>query len=67
MMIAGFKTEEIAVFGCKAYFHRYKTNIRKKIKAPDGANIITFLSQKNEINKKDKYYKSFLYSLLTIN
>ena len=58
MMIAGFKTEEIAAIWMQSIFS-YKTNIRKKIKAPDGANIITFLSQKNEINKKDKYYKSF--------
>ena len=27
--------------------------------AEETANIITFLSQKNEINKKDKYYKPF--------
>ena len=61
MLIAGFKTEEIAAIWMQSIFsvHKYKTNIRKKIKAPDGANIITFLSQKNEINKKDKYYKSF--------
>lgn len=48
MMIAGFKTEEIAAIWMQSIFsvHKYKTNIRKKIKAPDGANIIEFLSQK---------------------
>lgn len=51
MLIAGFKTEEIAAIWMQSIFsvHKYKTNIRKKIKAPDGANIISFLSQKNEI------------------
>ena len=33
--------------------------LKWKRNAADGANIITFLSQENEINKKDKYYKSF--------
>lgn len=48
MMIAGFKTEEIAAIWMQSIFsvHKYKTNIRKKIKAPDGANIIKFILQK---------------------
>lgn len=45
MLIAGFKTEEIAAIWMQSVFsvHKHKTNIRKKIQAPEGANIINFL------------------------
>ena len=45
MMVAGFKTEEIAAIWMHSIFsvHKYKTNIRKKLKTPEGANIIAFL------------------------
>ena len=45
MMVAGFKTEEIAAIWMQSIFsvHKYKTNIRKKLKTPEGANIIAFL------------------------
>lgn len=48
MLIAGFKTEEIAAIWMKSVFsvHKYKTNIRKKINAPEASNIITFLTEK---------------------
>lgn len=49
MLIAGFKTEEIAAIWMKSVFsvHKYKTNIRKKIDAPEASNIITFLTEKS--------------------
>ena len=42
---SGFKTEEIAAIWMQSIFsvHKYKTNIRKKLKTPEGANIIAFL------------------------
>lgn len=45
MMVARFKTEEIAAIWMQSIFsvHKYKTNIRKKLKTPEGANIIAFL------------------------
>ena len=45
MMVAGFKTEEIAAIWMQSIFsvHKYKTNIRKKLKTPEGAKIIAFL------------------------
>ena len=45
MMVAGFKTDEIAAIWMQSIFsvHKYKTNIRKKLKTPEGANIIAFL------------------------
>ncbi|MFR7465139.1 MAG: hypothetical protein ACLUVG_09815 [Phocaeicola vulgatus] len=53
MMIAGFKTEEIAaIWSAKHIFIDTRPIFERKLKLPDGANIITFLSQKNEINKK---------------
>lgn len=48
MLISGFKTDEIAAIWMKSVFsvHKYKTNVRKKINAPEGSDIVTFLSQK---------------------
>lgn len=48
MMIAGFQTEEIAAIWMQSIYsvHKYKTNIRKKTNAPEGCNIITFLTSK---------------------
>ena len=47
-MIAGFQTEEIAAICMQSIYsvHKYKTNIRKKTNAPEGCNIITFLTSK---------------------
>lgn len=49
MLISGFKTEEIAAIWMNSVFsvHKYKTNVRKKINAPEGADIIAFLKEKN--------------------
>ena len=51
MLIAEFKTEEIAAIWMQSVFsvHKHKTNIRKKIQAPEGANIIIFLSNKLDL------------------
>ena len=48
MLMSGFKTDEIAAIWMNSVFsvHKYKTNVRKKINAQEGANIITFLSEK---------------------
>ena len=48
MLISDFKTEEIAAIWMNSIFsvHKYKTNVRKKIKAPEGADIIAFLKEK---------------------
>lgn len=46
MLKAGFRTNEIAAMWQQSIFsvHKYKTSIRKKINAPEGADIIEFLS-----------------------
>lgn len=51
MMIAGFKTEEIAAIWMQSIFsvHKYKTSIRKKIKVPEAGNIITFLTSESPL------------------
>lgn len=48
MLVSGFKTEEIAAIWMNSVFsvHKYKTNVRKKINAPEGADIIVFLTEK---------------------
>lgn len=48
MLMAGFKTDEIAAIWMNSVFsvHKYKTNVRKKINAQEGADIIDFLSEK---------------------
>lgn len=48
MLMSGFKTDEIAAIWMNSVFsvHKYKTNVRKKINAPEGADIIAFLSEK---------------------
>lgn len=48
MLMSGFKTDEIAAIWMNSVFsvHKYKTNVRKKIDAPEGADIIDFLSEK---------------------
>lgn len=48
MLMAGFKTDEIAAIWMNSVFsvHKYKTNVRKKINAQEGADIIEFLSEK---------------------
>lgn len=48
MLRSGFKTDEIAAIWMNSVFsvHKYKTNIRKKVDAPEGADIIVFLSEK---------------------
>lgn len=48
MLISGFKTEEIAAIWMNSIFsvHKYKTNVRKKILAPEGGDIIDFLKEK---------------------
>lgn len=47
MLKAGFKTDEIAAIWMNSVFsvHKYKTNVRKKINAQEGADIIAFLSE----------------------
>ena len=47
MLMAGFKTDEIAAIWMNSVFsvHKYKTNVRKKINAQEGADIIAFLSE----------------------
>lgn len=51
MLVAGFKTEEIAAIWMQSVFsvHKHKTNVRKKIQAPEGGNIISFLSNKLDL------------------
>ena len=46
MLMSGFKTDEIAAIWMNSVFsvHKYKTNVRKKINAPEGSDIIVFLS-----------------------
>lgn len=48
LLISDFKTEEIAAIWMNSIFsvHKYKTNVRKKINAPEGADIIAFLKEK---------------------
>lgn len=48
MLMSGFKTDEIAAIWMNSVFsvHKYKTNVRKKINAQEGADIIAFLSEK---------------------
>lgn len=48
MLVSGFKTEEIAAIWMNSVFsvHKYKTSVRKKINAPEGADIIIFLTEK---------------------
>lgn len=48
MLVSGFKTEEIAAIWMNSVFsvHKYKTNVRKKINAPEGADIIVFLTER---------------------
>ncbi|WP_289073927.1 LuxR C-terminal-related transcriptional regulator [uncultured Bacteroides sp.] len=48
MLVSGFKTEEIAAIWMNSVFsvHKYKTNIRKKINAPEAADIVAFLREK---------------------
>lgn len=45
LLIAGFRTEEIAAVWEQSVYtvHKCKTNVRKKINAPEGADIQTFL------------------------
>ena len=47
MLMAGFKTDEIAAIWMNSVFsvHKYKTNVRKKINAQEGADIIAFISE----------------------
>ena len=47
MLMSGFKTDEIAAIWMNSVFsvHKYKTNVRKKINAQEGADIIAFLSE----------------------
>lgn len=47
LLISDFKTEEIAAIWMNSIFsvHKYKTNVRKKINAPEGADIIAFLEK----------------------
>lgn len=54
MLMSGFKTNEIAAIWMNSVFsvHKYKTNIRKKISAPEGAEITTFLSEKISLQKQ---------------
>ena len=46
MLKAGFKTDEIAALWLQSVYsvHKYKTNVRKKIGAPEGADIVTFVT-----------------------
>lgn len=48
MLMSGFKTDEIAAIWMNSVFsvHKYKTNVRKKINAQEGADIIAYLSEK---------------------
>ena len=48
MLLSKFKTDEIAAIWTNSIFsvHKSKTNIRKKISAPEGADIIVFLTEK---------------------
>lgn len=48
MLISGFKTEEVAAIWMNSVFsvHKYKTNVRKKICAPEGSDIIAFLNRR---------------------
>lgn len=45
LLRAGFKTDEIAAVWMQSVYsvHKYKTQIRKKIKAPEGADIVPFI------------------------
>lgn len=45
LLRAGFKTDEIAAVWLQSVYsvHKYKTQIRKKIKAPEGADIVPFI------------------------
>lgn len=51
MLMSGFKTNEIAAIWMNSVFsvHKYKTNVRKKINAPEGSDIIVFLSEKSAL------------------
>ncbi len=48
LIVAGFRTEEIAAVWMQSVFtvHKYKTSIRKKMEAPEGADILAFLKEK---------------------
>lgn len=45
LMVAGFRTEEIAAVWSQSVFtvHKCKTHVRKKIHAPEAADIVAFL------------------------
>mgnify|MGYP000002032426 CR=1 FL=1 len=51
MLISGFKTDEIAAIWMNSVFsvHKYKTNVRKKINAPEGSDIIIFLTNNSAL------------------
>lgn len=48
MLMSGFKTDEIAAIWMNCVFsvHKYKTNVRKKINAPERPDIVVFLSER---------------------
>lgn len=48
LMMAGFRTEEIAAVWMQSVFtvHKCKTNVRKKINTSEGGDIIVFLKKK---------------------
>ena len=50
LMLAGFRTEEIAAVWMQSVFtvHKYKTNVRKKTAAPEAADIVAFLREELE-------------------
>lgn len=45
LLVAGFRTEEIAAIWMQSVYsvHKYKTNVRKKINAPEASDIIAVL------------------------
>lgn len=51
MLMSGFKTDEIAAIWMNSVFsvHKYKTNIRKKTNAPEGSDIIIYLSNNSAL------------------
>lgn len=51
LLVAGFRTEEIAAIWMQSVYsvHKHKTNVRKKINAPEASDIIAVL--------KDELYK----------
>lgn len=46
MLVAGFRTDEIAAVWMQSVYsvHKYKTQVRKKVGAPEGADIVAFLN-----------------------